>query len=408
MDERIVITGIGLITPIGNNLPQIRKSLIDKCSGVTSLEVKRIGKQFAGCCDYDRYQHQTKKQVRVGTQAGNMATHCSMDAILSSKLTKESLPSDRTGVFVGFTEHGSNQSSDAIEVVNDNDGDFRFWSHHQNAKIISNNPSGEVAITLGLKGPHFCIGGACAASNISMIQAINALKLGDIDLAIAGGVSEAPRGFGTFMSFKSQNALAQHDDPARASRPFDKDRNGIIISEGGAMYTIERLTSAIKRKANILCESVGYSITSDGSGYVHPEVDGQVRCMTGALTKAGLEPEQINILNTHATSTPAGDIVEAASINNIFNSKTHVNNTKSFVGHTMGAAGGIELAGNIPSFADNLIHPTINIDNLDPECDIPGLVINDALQVSQPVQYIMSNSFGMLGTNTSIIVKRYN
>jgi len=174
------------------------------------------------------------------------------------------------------------------------------------------------------------------------------------------------------------------------------------------MYTIERLTSAIKRKANILCEIVGYSITSDGSGYVHPEVDGQVRCMTGALTKAGLEPEQINILNTHATSTPAGDIVEAASINNIFNSKTHVNNTKSFVGHTMGAAGGIELAGNIPSFADNLIHPTINIDNLDPECDIPGLVINDALQVSQPVQYIMSNSFGMLGTNTSIIVKRYN
>ncbi len=192
-------------------------------------------------------------------------------------------------------------------------------------------------------------------------------------------------------------------------RRFDKARNGIVISEGGCIYTIERLADAQARGAKIYGEIAGYCVNSDATDYVLPNPERQAECVRKAIAHAGMTVENIDLINTHATSTPQGDIQECVAIVEVFKSRStppHINNTKSFIGHTMGAAGALELAGNLPSFDDLVIHPTINVDELDPQCDIPGLVINHPT-VAKRVDAILNNSFGMLGINSTLIIKRY-
>ncbi|PWU04354.1 MAG: beta-ketoacyl synthase, partial [Verrucomicrobia bacterium] len=264
-------------------------------------------------------------------------------------------------------------------------------------------------INLKITGPHYTIGAACAAGNAGIIHAAQMLRLGEIDFALAGGVSESSRTFGIFASFKSQGALAENPDPNKASRPFDLDRNGIVVSEGGCIYAIERLEDALKRDATIFAEISGYCINSDATDAVLPNPERQAECMQFALQKSQLSPQDISILNTHATSTNLGDIQECDAIRSVFkdSSNTYINNTKSFIGHTMGAAGALELAGNLPSFQDNLIHPTINIDKLDPSCNLNNIVLNNPIKVKN-INSILNNSFGMLGINSVLIVKKYN
>jgi 3-oxoacyl-[acyl-carrier-protein] synthase II len=203
--------------------------------------------------------------------------------------------------------------------------------------------------------------------------------------------------------------LASHEDPNKASRPFDKDRNGIVVSEGGALYTLERLSDAQSRGAQILGEIVGYAMNSDAMDYVLPNPIQQSACIRMALERAGLNPGEIDIVNTHATSTPQGDIQECEAIRNIFSESksTYINNTKSYIGHAMGAAGALELAGNLPAFEDGTVHPTINIENLDEMCAIPNLVINEAKDIGS-VDYILNNSFGMLGINSALVLKKFH
>jgi 3-oxoacyl-[acyl-carrier-protein] synthase II len=235
------------------------------------------------------------------------------------------------------------------------------------------------------------------------------LRLGEVDVALAGGVSESIRSFGIFAGFKSQGALGTHEtDPNKTSRPFDKSRNGIVVSEGGCIYVLERLADAQARGANIIAEIIGYRINSDAGDYVLPDPVRQSECMRAALKVAGLKPEDVDIVNTHATSTPMGDIQECKAIREVFGDcpTTYINNTKSFIGHAMGAAGALELAGNLPSFQDNIIHPTINIEELDPECALRNLVINEPLKVDA-VKVILNNSFGMLGINSALIVRKF-
>ena len=235
------------------------------------------------------------------------------------------------------------------------------------------------------------------------------LRLGEVDFAICGGVSESIRTFGIYAGFKSQGALATHEDPTKASRPFDRDRNGIVIAEGGALYTLERLEDAQKRGARIYGEIAGYRVNSDASDYVLPNPTRQAECVRQALKSAGMEPSDIHIVNAHATATPQGDIQECGALREVFGEgcpDTHINNTKGFIGHAMGAAGALELAGNIPSFDDLIVHPTINVDNLDPECAIPGLVLNKPVKAKK-VDTILNNSFGMLGINSTLIVNRF-
>ena len=233
------------------------------------------------------------------------------------------------------------------------------------------------------------------------------LRLGECDLAIAGGVSESIHTFGIFAGFNSQNALATHADPTKASRPFDKDRNGIVVSEGGCLYTLERLDDAKQRNAEIVAEIVGYGMNTDATDFVLPNPERQSQCMQMALARAHLTPEQIDIVSTHATGTGQGDILEATAVHTVFagSEKTLINNTKSFIGHTMGAAGALELAGNLPSFNDGVVHPTINVENFDSDCPAINLVQNEPREIGN-VEYILNSSFGMLGINSCVIVKR--
>ena len=407
--SRIVITGVGLTAPNGNSLAEFRSHLLNGVAGVEWIEVRYMGRLPAGVCHFDPLRYQKKKELRVGTRAGSISIYCAREALADSGLDFAARPKDRVGIYIGCTEHGNVETENEIYAISKFGYDTRFWSHYHNPRTVANNPAGEVSLHLGVTGPAYTIGAACAAGNLGLIHAAQMLRLGEVDLAICGGVSESIHTFGIFAGFKSQGALASHPDPRRASRPFDKARNGIVVSEGGCLYTLERLEDARARGAKIYGEIAGYCVNSDASDYVLPNPTRQAECIRRAVANAGLEPRDIHIVNTHATATPQGDIQECEAIRAVFGEgcpETWVNNTKSFMGHCMGAAGALELAGNLPSFSDKVVHPTINVDDLDPLCAIPGLVLNLPKSVAK-ADTILNNSFGMLGINSTLIVRRY-
>ncbi|MDF9833356.1 3-oxoacyl-[acyl-carrier-protein] synthase II [Ereboglobus sp. PH5-5] len=405
---RIVITGVGLTAPNGNSLAEFRANLLAGVGGIEPLEVRYMGPLIAGVCHYDPLKYQKKKEVRVGTRAGSISIYCAHEALADAGIPVESVAKDRTGIYIGITEHGNVETENEIYSLSKYNYDTKFWSHYHNPRTVANNPAGETSLNLGVTGPAYTIGAACAAGNMGLIHAAQMLRLGEVDLAICGGVSESIHTFGIFAAFKSQNALASHSDPKKASRPFDLARNGIVISEGGALYTLERLDDALKRGAKIYGEISGYHVNSDASDYVLPNPERQAECVAASIRRAGLRPSDIHIVNTHATATPLGDVQEADGLRTVFQDcpDTYINNTKSFIGHAMGAAGALELAGNLPSFEDLVVHPTINVDNLDPKCALPGLVINAPVKAKR-VDAILNNSFGMLGINSTLIIKRY-
>ena len=408
-NSRIVITGIGLTSPNGNNLKEFRHNLLNGVSGVQEYETRYMGKVLAGVCDFDELKYQKKKERRRGTRVGSVAIYCSREAFADSGLDLESIDRSRIGVYLGTTEHGNVETENEVYNISKYDYDVKYWSHHHNPRTVSNNPAGEVTLNMKITGPHYTIGAACAAGNMGVIQGVQMLRLGEVDLALAGGVSESIQTFGIFASFKSEGALADHEDPTKASRPFNKNRNGIVCSEGGCVYTLERLENAKKRGAKIYGEIVGYASNSDAVDFILPDPDRQAQCMRLALDRAGLKPGEIDILNAHATATQMGDIQETKAIREVFgnDSKTRINNTKSFIGHTMGAAGTLELSGNLPAFEDNMVHPTINLDDLDPEGAVNNLVANTPEKLPS-VNFIMNNSFGMFGINSVLIVKKFD
>ena len=405
---RVVITGVGLVAPNGNGLDEFRASLVQGISGVERYNIRYVGDTVAGVCNFDARLYQNRKQLRVGTRAGSVGIHCANEAVRDAGLAWDNQDRSRVGVYLGITEHGNVETEGEIHEIRQYNDDVKYWSHHHNPRTVANNPAGEVTINLGISGPHYTIGAACAAGNLGCIQGLQQLVLGDVDIALAGGVSESIRTFGIFAGFKSQNALAEHEDPTKASRPFDLGRNGIVVAEGGCIFVLERLADARRRGADIYGEIIGYAANSDATDMVLPNPERQSQCIELALARAGLEPSDIHVVSTHATATPAGDVQECAAIRRVFGpdcTDTYFNNTKSFIGHAMGAAGALELAGNLPSFRDGIVHPTINVDALDPECALPNLVIGRP-QRAKKVDAILNNSFGMLGINSVLIVKR--
>ncbi len=405
--QRVVITGIGLTAPNGNSLAEFRKSLLIGKSGVRQYEIRYFGKTVAGVCDFDVQQYQTRKDTRRGTRAGSIGVFSANEAIVDSGIDWDNTDRSHVGVYIGVTEHGNVETENEVYELRGYDYDTSFWSHHHNPRTVANNPAGEIALNMGITGPHYTIGAACAAGNAGLIQGVQMLRLGECNLAIAGGVSESIHTFGIFAGFASQNALASHEDPTKASRPFDKNRNGIVVSEGGCLYTLERLDDAKARKAKIYGEIVGYAMNTDATDFVLPNSQRQAECMEKALGRAGIAAEQINIVSTHATGTGLGDVLECQAVKAVFgeSKKTYVNNAKSFIGHTMGAAGALELAGNLVAFDDGVVHPTINLDEIDPECEMQQIVRNEPLETGR-VDYVLNNSFGMLGINSALIVKR--
>jgi 3-oxoacyl-[acyl-carrier-protein] synthase II len=406
--HRIVITGIGLAAPNGNNLPEFRQNLLAGRSGVRPYEIRYVGNTLAGVCEFDELRYQSRKDVRRGTRAGGIGIYCAQEAITDSGLDWKAVDKSQVGIYVGVTEHGNVETENEVFELKGFNYDTRFWSHHHNPRTVANNPAGEISLNLGVTGPHYTIGAACAAGNAGMIQGAQMLLLGECDVALAGGVSESIRTFGIFASFKSQGALAWHDDPAKASRPFDLGRTGIVVAEGGCLYVLERLSEAKVRGAKIHGELVGYAMNSDASDFVLPNPERQAQCMQQALVRAGITADRIDVVSTHATGTASGDSQESVALRSVFggSSRTRFNNTKSFIGHAMGAAGALELAGNLPAFDDGVCHATLNLDQPDPACRLDGLVVDQPLAMGR-VDYILNNSFGMLGINSVVIVKRF-
>ncbi|MCF6174294.1 MAG: beta-ketoacyl-[acyl-carrier-protein] synthase family protein [Victivallaceae bacterium] len=409
MRERIVITGIGLTAPNGNDLQEFRHNLMHGISGIAHHDIRYIGKAPAGMCNFDATKYQNRRDIRNGTRAGSISIYCSSEALNDAGIDLNSSNPARMGVFIGTTEHGNVETENEIYNVSQFDYDLKYWSHHHNPRTVANNPAGETTINLGITGPHCCIGAACAAGNCGVIYGVQQLLLGEVDLAIAGGVSESTGTFGIFAGFQSQGALATNEDPTKASRPMDVDRNGIVIAEGGAIFILERLSDAQKRGAKIYAEIAGYAMNSDATNPVLPNAERQQECFIKGISHAGITLEDIDIVNTHATGTKMGDEQECLALRNTFANATSVptfNNTKGFIGHTMGAAGVLELAGNLPAFEDNIVHPCLNLDKLDSACELPGEIATQPLQRDK-VEYIANSSFGMLGNNSMLVVKKY-
>ena len=408
--QRIVITGVGLTAPNANGLPEFRQALLTGKSGVTTLDMRYFGSAPAGLCDFDTGKYQKRRDVRNGTRAGSISIYCVGECLADAGVALEEVDTARMGVFLGITEHGNVETENEIHEISQYDYDTTFWSHHHNPRTVANSPAGEVTIRFGIQGPHYTVGAACAAGNLGVVTGAQQLLLDEVDYALAGGVSESPRTFGIFAAFQSQNALASHPDPTMASRPFDRDRNGIVISEGGAVFLLERLDHALARNAKIYGELLGWCYNSDATDAVLPNQERQAQCIQGALRKAGLSPRQVSLVSTHATGTPAGDAKECLALRQVFGDDcpdTFFNNTKSFIGHCMGASAALELAGNLPSFQDHLVHPTIHVQNLDPACALPNLVLHQPTP-RENLSIILNNSFGMMGINCVTIVGRFS
>ncbi len=406
-DYRIVMTAVGLTAPNGNDLESFRASLLEGRSGVRDYEIRYVGKTLAGVCDFEATKHQSKKDIRRGTRAGGVGVWACNEAVARSGLEWDKIDRSRVGVYVGVTEHGNVETENEVHELRGYDYDTQYWSHHHNPRTVANNPAGEIALNMKITGPHYTIGAACAAGNAGLIQGLQMLRLGECDFALAGGVSESIHTFGIFAGFASQGALATHVDPTKASRPYETKRNGIVVAEGGCLYVLERLADAKVRGAKIYGEIAGYAMNTDATDFVLPNAQRQAECMEMALRRAGITAEQIDIVSTHATGTPSGDVLECEALRNVFgrSEKTFFNNGKSFIGHSMGAAGALELAGNLPAFDDGVCHATINVDDLDPACQLTGLVQNQPREIGK-VRYILNNSFGMLGINSVVIIKR--
>ncbi len=410
IDDRIVITGIGLTAPNGNNLAEFRKALVNGVSGITETDIRYMGKQAAGLCDFDEMKYQNRKARRRGTRAGSIGVYCANEALVDAGLDHTTLPKNKIGVYVGITEHGNVETENEIYELHQNNLDTKLWTPHHNPRTVANNPAGEVTLNLGITGPHYTIGSACAGGNAGIIQGVQQLRLEEVDYAIAGGISESPQTFGIFAGFDAQGALGYNaEDVTKSIRPMDKRRQGTVIAEGGCLYILERYDAAIARGAKIYGEVIGYALNSDATDYVNPFTQRQVECMQIAMDRANITASDIDIVNMHATGTGAGDISEANAVNAVFSEceKTYINFTKGHIGHSMGAAGALELAGNIPSFDDGVVHLGLNAEEIDPDCEMRNLVIKESKYVGN-INIILNNSFGMLGINSTVILKKIN
>ena len=407
--QRIVITGIGLVAPGADNLQDFRQQLLRGESNISEVDLRYFGKAPAGLCTFPETRYRKKKENKRGTRAGCLGVYCAHEAVINAGLRLEECDRSRIGVYIGLTEHGTVETENEIYNISRYNYNIDYWTHHHNPRTVLNSPAGEITMSMGITGPHYSIGAACAAGNASLIQGVQMLRLGEIDLAIVGGISESVGSFGIFASFKAQGALGSASDPRCACRPFDTKRNGIVISEGACIYILEPLDRALSRGACIIGEIVGYAMNSDANDFVLPLGERQAECMVAALKRCDLQPADIDIVSTHATGTPQGDAEECKAIREVFVDcpTTFINNTKSIIGHAMGAAGVLELAGNLPAFYDNMVHPTINVQELDPACALSNLVINRPQRLNS-VSTILNNSFGMVGINSVVIVKKYN
>jgi 3-oxoacyl-[acyl-carrier-protein] synthase II len=409
--RRVVVTGLGAISPVGLSVDESWDNVRNGVSGIGPIEVfdvsefsSRIGGNIKNF-DVTRYiPEKEAKKMDISIQYG-LAAGCQAFADSGLLATEEN--AERIGVAIG-AGFGGITGIEAGHSAFLRGGPRKISPFFVPSNII-NMISGNLSVKYGLKGPNYCIVTACATGTHNIGDAARTIVYGDADVMIAGGAEMATSAT-SLGGFASARALSRrNDDPRRASRPWDRDRDGFVLSDGAGVLVLEELEHARRRGARIYAELVGYGMSGDAYHMTQPRENGEgaARCMRNALRDAGLSPEAISYINAHGTSTPAGDIAETRAVKAMFGDYAYqvpVSSTKSMTGHMLGAAGGIEAVFSVLALRDQVVPPTINLDNPDPECDL-DYVPHTARELA--LEYVMSNSFGFGGTNATLIFRKF-
>ncbi len=410
MEKRVVITGLGSITPIGKNTEEMWKGIQEKKCGIDKITLfDTTGYKTsldAEVKEYDPAQYFDSKQAKRLDRSSQFALIAAREAFQDSGITKENTDLERVGVFVSSGIGGLKTIQDQCEV-NYAKGNNRV-SPMFIPMTIANMPAGNIAIDLGLKGESISIVTACASSTHAIGEAYKTIKYGSEDVILAGGTEASICKVG-IAGFENMKALSYATDKNRASIPFDKERSGFVMGEGAGILVLEELEHAQKRGAKIYAEVVGYGATSDAYHITSPlpEGEGGARAMKRAIEDAQIQPEEIDYINAHGTSTHLNDACETMAIKTALgeaSKKVMVSSTKGNIGHLLGAAGGVEAIICTKAIQDQMVPPTIHYQEKDEECDL-DIVPNEVRKVS--VTTVMSNSLGFGGHNASIILKKY-
>lgn len=412
--KRIVVTGIGTLNPLGNNLSEYWENLVNGVSGadmVTQFDASKFKTKFA--CEikgFDATNFMDRKEARKLDRFSQIALVASDQAVIDAGITSENVDPDRVGVIFASGIGGLTTFTEEVTNFVHGDGTPRFNPFFI-PKIILDIAAGQISMKHGFRGPNYAVVSACASSTNAIISAMDNLKLGKADIIITGG-AESVIGIAGMGGFNAMKAMSErNDDPKTASRPYDKDRDGFVMGEASGVLVLEELEHAIKRGAKIYCEVVGGGATADAYHLTapHPEGLGAKNVMIAALKDAEMVPTDIDYINTHGTSTPLGDIAESKAILDVFGEHSYnlnISATKSMTGHCLGAAGVIEAIACIQSVIHDIIPPTINHFTDDPELDNRlNFTFNKAQK--RVVNAALSNTFGFGGHNACVIVKKY-
>ena len=408
---RVVVTGLGAVAPNGIGVETFWRSIIHGVSGIgpiTRFDASKHDTRIAGeVKGFDPLQWVEKKEARKMDLFIHYAVAASQMAYDDSGLKVTDDNGERIGVFVGTGMGGIPALEESHKLLLER-GPGRVSAFFI-PSIITNLASGQISMRFGMKGPNSCVSTACATGNHAIGDSFRIIQRGEADVMLAGG-SEAvitPLTIGGFCSMKALST--RNDEPTRASRPFDRDRDGFVMGEGSGLMVLEELEHARRRNAKIYAEIVGYGMCADAYHITQPapEGEGAVRSMRLALKDAKLAPSQVDYINAHGTSTPVGDVMETLAIKTVFGEHARsvaVSSTKSMTGHLLGAAGGVESVITVLTLVHRILPPTVNYETPDPECDL-DYVPNTARRAE--VRYALTNSFGFGGTNASLLFKKY-
>ena len=411
MTDRVVVTGIGLVTPVGLNSESTWNSLVEGRSGIDYIslfDAEGYESRIAGEVDnFDASAALGRKEAKRLDRFSQFACVAALEALEHANLNMEKEDADRVGVLIGSGVGGIITISDQHKILLKR-GPKRV-SPFLVPMMLGDMASGQVSMMIGAKGPNFSTVSACATGADSIGEALEMIRRGRADVVIAGGTEAAiceigVAGFNSCMALSTRN-----EDPQGASRPFDSDRDGFVLGEGAGLLVLESLEHAEKRGANILAEMSGYGASSDAHHVTqpHPDGEGAARAMKWAIEDAGITPDKVDYVNAHGTSTPLNDKYETIAMKRMYGDHAYnlaISSTKSMTGHLLGAAGAIEAAFTVLAIKNDIVPPTINIENPDPDCDL-NYIPNTAKK--QPVNAAMSNSLGFGGHNASLVFERF-
>jgi 3-oxoacyl-[acyl-carrier-protein] synthase II len=408
--RRVVVTGLGIVSPVGIGVSEAWKNIVAGQSGITRIsrfDASTFSSQIAGeVKGFDPAQYLSAKEARRFDTFIHYGLAASIEALKDSGLDLEREAREMIGVCVGSGIGG-------LPLIEDTHNAYLAGGPRKITPFfvpgsIINMISGQLSIMYGLKGPNLAVVTACTTANHSIGEAGRLIEYGDADVMVAGGSEScvSPLGVGGFCAARALSG--RNDDPARASRPWDRDRDGFVLGEGAGVLVLEEMEHAKKRGARIYCELAGYGMSADAHHITAPCEDGEgaVRCMANALRNAGLNRDQVDYVNAHGTSTSLGDVAETVAVKNCFGDhakKLAISSTKSMTGHLLGAAGGVEAAFSVLAIHDQVAPPTINLVNPDPQCDL-DYVPNAARKMK--IDVALSNSFGFGGTNGSLVFRK--